>query len=279
MSHEAKTATTVAAPGERDRDPLSRAPAEEDSDFAVRKLYFEVESPTQTATANMEQLPDLHIQRPYDSLEEYLEGDFWTVERKDMFLIGVSSHEVGVAVRFTIELADGTPVVTGEGRVVEYTAPSDDFPGGLKVRFRQLDAEAKAVLKRALEVRRKAYAAQMDATAAEAAQGGAPPAATTAAVAAPHADPTPAVAVAEPATAPTAALAEPAPKAVAAPPPARMPSVRAPSLSAAPPKPRTGMRHRTPGVVSAPPNRDALLGRLRDRARSSSSGRAAASGK
>src|SRR5882672_9125848 len=125
----------------------------------------------------MEELPDLHIRRPYDSLDEYLEGDFWTVERKDMFLIGASHIEIGVAVKFTIELSDGTPVVTGEGRVVEHTAPSDEFPGGLKVRFRQLDAESKAVLRRALEVRRRAYAAALESAAAEAPPADAPPAA------------------------------------------------------------------------------------------------------
>ena len=198
----------------------------------------------------MEQLPDLHIQRPYDSLDEYLEGDFWTVERKDMFLIGAADIPLGVAVKFTIELADGTPVVTGEGRVVEYTAPSDDFPGGLKVRFRQLDAESKAVLRRALEVRRRAYAAAMEAAAAENASGAtenAPAAAEPPAAAAPP----PAVA------APVAPIAA-APVAAA---PARSQRI------STPPKARSVERHRTGRVVSPPPNRDALLGRLRDRAK------------
>jgi hypothetical protein len=187
----------------------------------------------------MEELPDLHIQRPYDSLDEYLEGDFWTVERKEMFLIGASDIEVGVAVKFTIELADGTPVVTGEGRVVEHTAPSEDYPGGLKVRFRQLDADSKAVLRRALEVRRRAYAAALEASAAEAAPAEAAPAQAAPADAPPPEAPAPHVAAA----------------------PARG------SHPSTPPKPRSAERHRTARVVSPPPNRDALLGRLRDRAR------------
>lgn len=210
----------------------------------------------------MEELPDLHIQRPYDSLDEYLEGDFWTVERKDMFLIGAADLPLGVAVKFTIELADGTPVVTGEGRVVEYTGPSDDFPGGLKVRFRQLDAESKAVLRRALEVRRRAYAAAMEAAAAENATGAenATPAETAPAAAAP--------APVEATPPRAAAPAAPAPEA---------PVVAAPARSqriSVPPKARSAERHRTARVVSPPPNRDALLGRLRDRAKGLSPARA-----
>jgi len=251
----------------------------------------------------MEQLPDLHIQRPYTTLEEYLEGDFWTVERKEMFLIGMPSLELGVAVRFTIELDDGTPVVTGEGRVVEYTAPSDDFPGGLKVRFRQLDAEAKAVLRRALEVRRRAYQAQLEATAAEGgADGAAAPAKATSvaragdAPAANNVAPIDAAPIAESSAAPlpvapgvasVAAVAAPtlatlatlpSPPVVFSSPPATVSvgpdllavsvaPARPPSSFQPPPKPRTGMR-RGAKAVSAPPNRDALLGRLRDRARS-----------
>jgi hypothetical protein len=259
------------------RRSIRKNVAHEPSDFVMPELYLEVESATKTGTANMEQLPDLHIQRPYGSLEDYLEGDFWTVERKDMFLIGAPSFDVGVAVKFTIELADGTPAVTGEGRVVEYTAPSDDFPGGLKVRFRQLDAEAKAVLKRALEVRRRAYAAALEAAPPEAPPVEAPPAEAALPAAPLPAETAPAAALAaEPAPPPVVLPPEPARAVVAASQPTRMPSVRAPSLSTPPAKPRTGMRHRSPGIVSAPPNRDALLGRLRDRARNFSGGRAAA---
>ncbi len=251
----------------------------------------------------MEQLPDLHIQRPYSTLEEYLDGDFWTVERKEMFLIGMPSLELGVAVRFTIELDDGTPVVTGEGRVVEYTAPSDDFPGGLKVRFRQLDAEAKAVLRRSLEVRRRAYQAQLEATAADGGDGPAAPAegpsaarAGDAPAASNVAPPGAEVPIAEsgaallpvaPSVASVAAVAAPtlatlatlpSPPVVFSSPPATVSvgpdllavsvaPARPPSSFQPPPKPRAGMR-RGAKAVSAPPNRDALLGRLRDRARS-----------
>ncbi|HEX4335956.1 MAG TPA: hypothetical protein VH062_08585 [Polyangiaceae bacterium] len=245
----------------------------------------------------MEELPDLRIHRPYASLDDYLEGDFWTVDRKEMFLIGVQSYDIGVAVRFTIAIEDGTPVVTGEGRVVEYTAPSDDFPGGLKVRFRQLDADAKAVLRRALEVRRRAYQAQLDAQAAEGnadapartsarppARASAPPTArTSAAPAARTSAMPPAIAAA---VAPVAPPLLPLVPTLPTPP---MITMSAPSTTSlgpdllavsiaparpatalhAPPKPRSGMRGRAK-TVSAPPDRDALLGRLR--ARRSSSG-------
>jgi hypothetical protein len=226
----------------------------------------------------MEDLPDLHISRPYATLDEYLDGDFWTVDRKEMFLIGAPSFEVGVAVKFAIELEDGTAVVSGEGRAVEYTAPSDEFPGGLKIRFRQLDANSKAVLRRALELRRKAYQAAMaEAAAAEgnaAAEGAAANAAPP--VEAPPAVAEPAV-VAAPAMAPMAAVLPNPPMVftAASGAPSIGPDLLAMSVAparpaasfAAPPKPRAVSRHQAK-VVSAPPNRDALLRRLRERARS-----------
>jgi hypothetical protein len=217
----------------------------------------------------MEELPDLRIQRPYATLDEYLEGDFWTVERKEMFLIGAAPLEQGVAVKFTIELADGTPVVTGEGRVVEHMAHSDEFPGGLKVRFRQLDNEAKAVLRRALELRR-AYAAAMAEVEAAAAPAEAVPA--------PAHDAAPAAVSAPTFAAESAPLPAPSP---ASPPSPTSPSSTFISSSASPtpprpsqfppPKPRGSRARSTVRVVAAPPNRDALLGRLRERARGFSS--------
>jgi hypothetical protein len=237
----------------------------------------------------MEELPDLHIPRPYATLDEYLEGDFWTVDRKEMFLIGAPSFDVGVAVKFTIELEDGTAVVTGEGRVVEYTAPSDEFPGGLKVRFRQLDSDAKAVLRRALELRRKAYQAAMEeaaaaegnATAQSAEANAATPAEAPPAAAAPAVNAVPAAHVAPaiggaPAIAPMAAVLPNPPAVFAA--ASGAPSIgpdllamsvtpaRPPSALVASPKPRAVSRHHAK-VVSPPPNRDALLRRLRERAR------------
>jgi hypothetical protein len=225
----------------------------------------------------MEELPDLHIPRPYATLDDYLDGDFWTVDRKEMFLIGAPSFDAGVAVKFTIELEDGTAVVTGEGRVVEHTAPSDEFPGGLKVRFRQLDADSKAVLRRALELRRKAYQAAME-EAAQAEQNGAQQADAPPAVnaAPPAVNAAPPVVNAASAIAPMAAVLPNPPMvfATATGAPSIGPDllamsvapVRAPSSLAAPPKPRAVSRHQAK-VVSAPPNRDALLRRLRERAR------------
>jgi hypothetical protein len=219
----------------------------------------------------MEELPDLHIPRPYATLDEYLDGDFWTVDRKEMFLIGAPSFDVGVAVKFTIELEDGTAVVTGEGRAVEYTAPSDEFPGGLKVRFRQLDADSKAVLRRALELRRKAYQAAMEeAAAAEGNANASPPPDAPPQVAEPKV-------VAASAMAPMAAVLPNPPVVFAAASGApsigpdllamSVPPARPTSSLAGPPKPRAVSRHHGK-VVSPPPNRDALLRRLRERARS-----------
>jgi hypothetical protein len=149
---------------------------------------------------------------------------------------------------------------------VEYTAPSEDFPGGLKVRFRQLDAEAKAVLRRALEVRRRAYQAQLEAQAAPSDADGAAHGSVTASDGAAHGS------GASPA-APIFALPSPPVISVSSSSTTSLgPDLLAVSVTPArpvsaphaPPKPRTGMRPRAK-IISAPPDRDALLGRLRAR--------------
>ena len=155
----------------------------------------------------------VRITRPYRTLDEFLENDAWTVDRSSMLLLGAESFEAGAEVTFDIVLESGESAVAGDGRVVEWTAGVDEQPSALRVKFRKLDANSKAVLKRALEIRR----AHARAAAAEAE-----------AAAAPH---------------------EPAPEAPVA-------QVY-----------KSGVHARTARVVVPPANRDALLERLRERAR------------
>ncbi|HVU01578.1 MAG TPA: hypothetical protein VHE30_07490 [Polyangiaceae bacterium] len=194
----------------------------------------------------------LHVERPYDTLEQYLDGDAWTVDRSDMVLVGAAGVAAGTSVKFEIALATGEAVVRGEGRVVEAVTATNGRPGGLRVRFRQLDAASKTTLKRALEAQKRARKPE-----AKSSPNAAPPEAKSS----PNASAAPAEAESSP-----NASAAPVPLPV----PAPVPGAGSPAVAkvAAPVEggnEPSGVRHRAPGPVVAPTNRDELLARLRHR--------------
>jgi len=205
----------------------------------------------------------LRIERPYASLDAFIAGDAWTVERTDMVLVGVAGLAAGAPVKFEIVLTTGDPVVTGEGRVVEPVPPREGRPGGVRIRFRQLDAASKAVLRKALDFQKRGPAASE--LVADPAR---PKAASVEAESSPAAT-TPV----EAESGPVATLQSPSALVIALPSPPDPIAPQAETPSAASPAPesaRSGVRHRVTGIVSAPTNREALLQRLRERALSSS---------
>jgi hypothetical protein len=106
------------------------------------------------------------IVRPYASVEDFLDGDAWTVDKASMLLIGAEPVDPGTDLAFEIVLESGEVVVSGAGRAVEVENGNDYRPGGLRIKFRQLGADSKAMLKRALETRRaQARAAALEAEA------------------------------------------------------------------------------------------------------------------
>jgi hypothetical protein len=208
----------------------------------------------------------LRIERPYATLDAFLDGDAWTVDRTDMLLVGATGIGAGAAVKFEIVLTSGEPVVSGEGRALEEVAPQDGRPGGLRVRFRQLDTSSKAVLRRALDAQKRASAARpaIDAVAATARSETSPGASNDAGTA-PEAAPASAGAAAtETDAAPPAPEAPPAVPAPNVELPGRGEPVESGTSNVAAPE-RSGVRHSAPGPISAPGNRDALLERLRAR--------------
>lgn len=97
----------------------------------------------------------LRIVRPFDTVDAFLESDAWTVDRADMVLLGQEALPPDTSVRFQISLSSGESVVMGEGRVIGHVAGAGDRPAGLRVKFQKLDSNSKAVLKRALEMQRR----------------------------------------------------------------------------------------------------------------------------
>ncbi|MGC4089296.1 MAG: hypothetical protein QM756_15695 [Polyangiaceae bacterium] len=165
----------------------------------------------------------VHVVRPYQSEEEYLAAEAWTIDARGMVLLGESEVSSDIAVVFDVTLANGAKVIRAEGRSSGYLAQTDERPGGLRVRFKRFGAQTKAFIDRALRARAEQLASAVSSR----------------------------------------------------PPPAQALPV-APSLSAlaaavvAPPAPaaheRSGIHRRLGGPVAAPPNRNELLARLRERA-------------
>jgi hypothetical protein len=183
----------------------------------------------------------LRIVRPYASRDEFLQSDCWTVDRTEMLLVGVEGVSQGAHVNFEIVLENREVVVRGEGRALELIPPNNGRPGGVRIRFKQLDSASKSTLRKALEIQKR-QAAEKVAAAPAAAPVAAPP------EAAPDA-PAP--------EAPPLVGSSPAPL------PADEPIVASPE----PDREETSGIHRVTGPIPTPGNREALLERLRERAR------------
>ena len=185
----------------------------------------------------------LRIVRPYASREDYLQGDYWTVERSEMLLLDVEGVAQGAQVTFEIVLENKEIVVRGEGRALELIPPRDGRPGGVRVRFKQLDAGSKTTLRRALEIQRKKKEAESQAAKPEVVEA-------------------PVVASPEPVN------DEQKENPVAAAELTGAPFVQpTPDLVEPEREEPSGVHHRIAGPIRTPENREALLERLRERSR------------
>lgn len=189
----------------------------------------------------------VHVVRPYSSEQDYLNAEAWSIDAKGMLLIDAEALPNDTAVLFDVALADGQKPIRAEGRVVGVAGPSGNRPGGLKVRFKRFGAATKAFIERAVKAKQSAGEAAREPERASAPEAERP--------SAPDAE--------RPSLVDAGRLS--------------MPEVRASmtDLEAAAPEPPSspagepsGPRHRVPGPVAAPANREELLARLRSRRQS-----------
>ncbi len=183
-------------------------------------------------TADARPPPAIRITRPYATEEEFLERELETLSRTGVTLIGAQPRAEGVVLRFELVLSSGQVLVRGEGRVVGFKTGVPPGPGGLALRFTRLDVRSKALIDKAAALRELRRPSLRPPSMAPPSMVMSPPS-----LARPFAPP------------PLRGSTPPPPPArVSRPPPIPIP-------------PRSGA---TLGV--APPDRDALLGRLRARA-------------
>lgn len=192
----------------------------------------------------------IHVQRPYATVEEYLEAEAWTIETRTMLLVDTAELPLDTAVLFDVSIK-GEKLIRAEGRVVAFVTPQGGTPGGLRVKFRRYGASTKAFIDRAVNFeRQKNEAAEAPPSLPE------PPTLSTPEVV------TPSLVTSSPVAAPT-------PPSVPEPVSAFTPEVRAPS------QPPPSAKHEQPSGIhrrpfaddDVPANRDELLARLRERAK------------
>lgn len=245
----------------------------------------------------------IRIVRPYESEDEFLDAELETVGKTSVILIGAHPRPTGVILRFEVTLNNGSTILRGEGRVLAHKENAFRGQPGLSLRFTRLDPRSKALVDRAAALREAKAAGSVppSSRAVPSVRPSSP--AVPPSVHPPVSDPAITDALTQSTPAPTRASSPPAPRApddsigVHVPPPpsshedapTHVETRTDPPLQHAatdvpapmhtempesggatdpPPVPSAPPRTRSAGSVAPPPDRDAVLARLRDRARS-----------
>jgi hypothetical protein len=201
----------------------------------------------------------VRISRPQASEDELLEQELDTITRTGVTLLGAQPRPQGVVLRFEIVLSTGTIVLRGEGRVTGFKPNAHQGLGGLTLRFTRLDSKSKALVDKANALREhrrpSGHPSRPPPLPVDVSPG--PP---------PVAELSPAPPPAEPSAPELVADSDPLPAVLrpSTPPPPLPPRSRAPAPSVKPP-PVAVNGH--PAAAAAPTGRDALLERLRSRAK------------
>jgi len=225
----------------------------------------------------------IRIVRPYDSEDELLESELETVGKTSIILIGAHPRPTGVILRFEVTLQSGATVLRGEGRVLGHKEKAFRGQPGLSLRFTRLDPKSKALIDRAVALREARLSDSMSMRPPSPSnpepERSAPPPPVPAHehVPVPVSFPAPADPAIEAAL--TAATPEPPPHdrlpdvelpPTLDPPPVTPASdpipidigpISEPAVASAPTPPSSGSK----GALQAPPDREALLSRLRER--------------
>jgi hypothetical protein len=196
----------------------------------------------------------IRITRPYATEAEYLDRETETLTRTSITLVGAQERPQGVVLRFEVALSSGAVLVRGEGRVIGFKPDALEGLPGLTLRFTRLDTRSKTLIDKAAALREKRRPSTR-----------------------PETREAPAGAKRHPSAAPPPAAPPPAP-----PPEQDMPAASVPrgppdtqvggelGRAAAEPvrlEPRPPTAHRDDETTHASPSREALLEKLRARAK------------
>lgn len=96
----------------------------------------------------------IRVVRPYRTVDEYLDAEGSTIDKRGMLLVGAAPVEAGTVIRFMVSLESGEPLLKAEGEVRRHVEPQPGCRGGLQVRFKRFGASTKEFLERAATHRR-----------------------------------------------------------------------------------------------------------------------------
>jgi hypothetical protein len=94
----------------------------------------------------------IRITRPYQTEDEFLAAELDTISRTGVVLVGAQQRPEGVVLRFELTLANGAPLLRGEGRVIGFKPNVVGNESGLALRFTRLDSKSKALVDRVSHV-------------------------------------------------------------------------------------------------------------------------------
>src|SRR5579864_3478205 len=101
----------------------------------------------------------MRIRLKYTDEEQFVQKYGANISRGGIFIATRTPKAVGTSLRFEFQLAQGEPLIRGEGAVVwvkPYDASQPQKPHGMGVRFTRLDAESRHVIDRALAWKERA---------------------------------------------------------------------------------------------------------------------------
>jgi len=97
----------------------------------------------------------IRITRPYATEDEFLEHELDTLTRASITLVGAQPRAEGVVLRFELVLTSGLVLVRGEGRVTGFKPNVHQGSGGLSLRFTRPHTRSKALIDKAAALREK----------------------------------------------------------------------------------------------------------------------------
>jgi hypothetical protein len=97
----------------------------------------------------------IRITRPYTTEDEFLEQELDTLSRTSVTLLGAQPRPQGVVLRFELVLSSGHVLMRGEGRVVGFRPNVHQGMGGLTLRFTRLDTRSKGLVDKAAAFRER----------------------------------------------------------------------------------------------------------------------------
>jgi hypothetical protein len=95
----------------------------------------------------------LHLVRPYANADEYLKSEAWSIDTRSMVLVEQGELPAETEIVFDVTLADGSKPIRAEAKVIGPAPPSPGRPGGLRVRFKRYGAATRAFVERAVSAR------------------------------------------------------------------------------------------------------------------------------